>query len=149
MRTAVPNLLGTRDRFCGRRSFHVPGMGRWFPDDSREGHVLCTLFPLLLYQLHLRGSGIRLKRLGTPAVQEAGSLQSSSPQGWGRGWESRSKYTEKSTGRRWWWTPSSICASPSQGCRKFQRPRSRAPSGNGLTCRRTPTSLGFEFSESF
>ena len=114
LRTAVPSLSGTRDRFCGRRPFfHGPRVGGWFRDDSMERHVLCTLFPLLLYQLHLRGSGIRSQRLGTPAVQEVGSLQSSCPWGWGRGWETRSKHVEKSTGCRWRWTPLSICALPS------------------------------------
>ena len=31
-------------------------------------HLLCPLFLLLLYQLHLRSSGIRFQRLGTPAI---------------------------------------------------------------------------------
>ena len=31
-------------------------------------HLLCTLFLLLLYQLHLRSSGIRSRRLGIPAL---------------------------------------------------------------------------------
>ena len=35
-------------------------------DDSSALHLLCTLF--LLQQLHLRSSGIRLQRLGTPAI---------------------------------------------------------------------------------
>ena len=37
----------------------------WFGDDSSTLYLLCTLFPLLLYQLHLRSSGIRYQRLGT------------------------------------------------------------------------------------
>ena len=40
-----------------------------FPDDSSTLHVLCTLFLLLLHQLHLRSSGIRSQRLGTPVLQ--------------------------------------------------------------------------------
>ena len=32
-------------------------------------HLLCTLFLLLLYQLHLRSSGIRSWRLGNPALE--------------------------------------------------------------------------------
>ena len=27
---AVPNLSGTKDRFCGRQFFHGPGDGGWF-----------------------------------------------------------------------------------------------------------------------
>ena len=38
----------------------------WFQDDSSALHLLCTLFLLLLHQLHLRSSGIRSRRLGTP-----------------------------------------------------------------------------------
>ena len=38
----------------------------WFQDDSSALHLLCTLFLLLLHQLHLRSSGIRSWRLGTP-----------------------------------------------------------------------------------
>ena len=37
-----------------------------FQDDSSALHLLCTLFLLLLHQLHLRSSGIRSWRLGTP-----------------------------------------------------------------------------------
>ena len=40
----------------------------WFRDDSRVLHLLCTLFLLVLHQLHLRASGIRSSRLGTPAL---------------------------------------------------------------------------------
>ena len=31
-------------------------------------HLKCLLFPLLLHQLHLRSSGIRFWRLGTPVL---------------------------------------------------------------------------------
>ena len=50
--TAVPNLFGTRGRFCGRQFFHGLGVGGWFQDDSRALHLLCTLFLLLLHLIH-------------------------------------------------------------------------------------------------
>ena len=37
----------------------------WFLDDLIVLHLLCTLFLLLLHQIHLRSSGIRSWRLGT------------------------------------------------------------------------------------
>ena len=40
----------------------------WFGDDSSTLRLLCTLFLLLLHQLHLRSSGIRSWSLGTPAL---------------------------------------------------------------------------------
>ena len=39
--------------------------GGWFGNDSHTLHLLCTLFLLLLRQLHLRLLGIRFWRLGT------------------------------------------------------------------------------------
>ena len=45
------------------------GRAEWFQDDSNALHLLCTLFLLLLYQLHLRSSGIRSWRLGNPALE--------------------------------------------------------------------------------
>ena len=42
----------------------------WFLDDSSTLHLLCTLFLLLLHQLHLRSTGIRSRRLGTTALEE-------------------------------------------------------------------------------
>ena len=65
---SVPNLFGTRDWFHGRQFFHKLGWGRWFQHDSSALHLLCTFFILFLYQLYLRSSGIRSRRLGTPAV---------------------------------------------------------------------------------
>ena len=47
---------------------HGLGRGGWFGDDSSTLH----LFLLLLHQLHLRSSGIRSQRLGTPALWAAG-----------------------------------------------------------------------------
>ena len=43
-------------------------VGDGFGDDSSELHLLCTLFLLLLHQLHLRSSGFRSWRLGTPGL---------------------------------------------------------------------------------
>ena len=45
--------------------------GEWFWDNSSILHLLCTLFLVLLPQLHLRSSGTRSWRLGTPAEKEA------------------------------------------------------------------------------
>ena len=44
--------------------------GGWFQDASRALHLLCTLFLLLSHQCHLRESGIRSQRLGTPALKD-------------------------------------------------------------------------------
>ena len=38
--------------------------GGWFQDNSSTLHLLCTLFLLLLHQLHLISSAIRFQRLG-------------------------------------------------------------------------------------
>ena len=43
------------------------GGTEWFWDDCSTSHILYTLF-LLLHQLHLRSSGIRSRRLGTPGL---------------------------------------------------------------------------------
>ena len=69
-KTVVPNLLapGTsfvEDNFSTDRA---RGEG-WFQGDSSTWHLLCILFLLLLNQLHLRSSGIRSQRLGTPALE--------------------------------------------------------------------------------
>ena len=45
----------------------MEGAGWWFGDDSSTSHLLCTLFLLLLDQLHLRSSGIRSWGLETLA----------------------------------------------------------------------------------
>ena len=31
---AVPNIFGTKERFCGRQFFCGPRVGGWFQDDS-------------------------------------------------------------------------------------------------------------------
>ena len=46
------------------------GQAGGFQDDSNVLHLLCTLFLLLLYQFHLRSSGIRSQRLGTPMLED-------------------------------------------------------------------------------
>ena len=56
--------------------------GGWFGDDSRALHLLCTLFLLLLHQLHLRSSGTKSWRLGTPGLMNT-SLFLHSPRGRG------------------------------------------------------------------
>lgn len=38
-RGALPNLFGTRHRFCGRQFFHGLGQGGWFRDKSSSGWV--------------------------------------------------------------------------------------------------------------
>ena len=60
----VPNLFGTRGQFCGRQFLH----GQGFQGDSSTLYFLCTLFLSLLHQLHLKSSGIRSQKLGTPAL---------------------------------------------------------------------------------
>ena len=66
--TMVPNLLST-----GSVSWKTifPGMGvgeGWFGNHSSALLLLCTLFLLLLYQPHLRSSGIRFWRLETSGL---------------------------------------------------------------------------------
>ena len=48
----------------------VTGRGGWLGDASSTLYLLCTLFLLLLYQFHLRSSGIRSQRLETPALRD-------------------------------------------------------------------------------
>ena len=65
----VPNLFDTKDQFHGRQLFHQPGgVVERFRDDSRAVHLVCTLFLVLLHQLHLRSSGVRYQSLGTIAL---------------------------------------------------------------------------------
>ena len=70
-KAVVPNLFGIRDQFHGRQFFHGLGNGGWFLDDSTALHFLCTLFQLLLHQLHHRSSGIRSQRVGTPGLRHS------------------------------------------------------------------------------
>ena len=62
-----PSFLASETSFM-EDNFLTDGVGRWFGDDSRAWHLLCTLFLLVLHQLHLRSSSIRSWRLGTPGV---------------------------------------------------------------------------------
>ena len=66
----VPSLfLGSGTGFVeDSPSMDLGLVGGWFQDDSRTLYLLCTLFLLLLRRLHLRSSGIRSKRLGTPGL---------------------------------------------------------------------------------
>ena len=57
-------------------------VGGWFGEDSRALHLLCTLFLLLLHQLHLRSSGTKSWRLRTPGLMNT-SLFLQSPRGRG------------------------------------------------------------------
>ena len=71
-----PLPLKQRSPFWGSRAGSVEdsfstGWGQargWFGDGSRALLLLCTLFLLLLHQLHFSSPGIRSQRLGTPAV---------------------------------------------------------------------------------
>ena len=58
-RAADPKIFGIRDGFSGRQFFSGLGGG-----NSNTLHLLHTLFLLLLYQLHLRSSGIRPRGWG-------------------------------------------------------------------------------------
>ena len=67
----VPSLFGTRDRLCGRQfSIDQDGRGDGFRMIRSALHLLCILFLSLLHQLHLRSSGIRSWRLGTPGLRD-------------------------------------------------------------------------------
>lgn len=46
------------------------GEGGWFQDNSSMFLLLCTLFLLLLHQLHLSSSDIRSWRLRTPGIKD-------------------------------------------------------------------------------
>ena len=61
-----PQLFWPQGLVLWKTIFLPTGVGGWFQDDSSELYLLCTLFLLLLHQFHLRSSGIRFQRLGTP-----------------------------------------------------------------------------------
>ena len=46
------------------------GCKGWFQDDLSALHLLCTLFLLLLCQLHLRASDIRSRRFKPPVLND-------------------------------------------------------------------------------
>ena len=83
LKSVVPSLFCTRGQLCGRQFFLWMG---WFLDDSSASHVLCTLFLLLLHQLHLRSSGIRSQRLGIPSLNNRRSLLSYVTRSLSRSW---------------------------------------------------------------
>ena len=54
-------------------NFFTAGVEGWRGGDGFrviQAHFLCTVFPLLLYQLHRRSSGTRSQRLGTPDLND-------------------------------------------------------------------------------
>ena len=60
--------------------FPCTGLGEGLvEDDSSTLDLLCTLFLLLLHQLHLRSSDIRSQGLGTPVVGHFYHVKNGSP----------------------------------------------------------------------
>ena len=74
--SAVPKLLAPGTSFIEDNfPWTMVGVGAWFLIESKEIHLLCTLFLLLSYQLYLRStSGIRSQRGGTPDPSNSGCL---------------------------------------------------------------------------
>ena len=70
---AAPSPSGAAEQLHGNSSAVGQGEG-WVRNDSSTLHVLCTLFLLLLYQLHLRSSDIKSWRWGTPGLLKDFSL---------------------------------------------------------------------------
>ena len=67
-RASVYNFFGTTDWFHGRQFFHgLRGVGSRM---IQVHYLYCTLLLLLWHQLHLRSSGIRSLRLGTPVIEK-------------------------------------------------------------------------------
>ena len=64
-----PNFLAPWTRFL-EKIFSMDEGEVWFQDVSSTLHVLCTLYLLLLHQLHLRLLGIRSWRLRTPGLEQ-------------------------------------------------------------------------------
>ena len=62
-----PNFLAAGMGFV-EDNFSMDQWGGWFGDDSRVLHLLCTLFLLLLHELHLKSSGLRSQRLGAHGI---------------------------------------------------------------------------------
>ena len=59
-----PQAFWQQEPVLWKMIFPQTGFEGQFGHDSSALHLLCTLFLLLLPQLHLRSSGIRLERLG-------------------------------------------------------------------------------------
>ena len=68
--TSGHQSFGHQGAFLWKTTLPQTTVGGWFGDDSNTFYLLCLLFLLLLLlpQLHLRSSGIRSWRLGTPAL---------------------------------------------------------------------------------
>ena len=60
-----PQAFWQQEPVLWKMIFPQTGFEGQFGHDSSALHLLCTLFLLLLPQLHLRSSGIRSQRLGT------------------------------------------------------------------------------------
>ena len=69
-KSVVPTFLAPGTGFMEDPFYHRQGgvCGGWFWDDSNIFHLLCTLFLIVLHHLHLRSSGVRSRRLGTPVL---------------------------------------------------------------------------------
>ena len=67
----VPNLFGSRDQFYRKQFFHrLRGWGMvwgWFK------HFIVHFISIFILHLHLRSSGIRSQRSGTPCSMDRGS----------------------------------------------------------------------------
>ena len=149
IRTAVPSLSGTRDRFVeddpSTDQGWEDGFGMTQGNDmycALYFHYYCTSSTSGGQALDHRGWGpllyrkLAAYRAALPGDEEEAGKPGQNTWRRARGAAGGEHHWAFVFCRLW-------------GCRKSQRPRSRVPSGNGLTCRRTPTSLGFEFSESF
>ena len=64
--SSVPSLLPPGSDFVEDNLSLFQGAERWFQDALGTLLLSCTFFLFLLYPFHLRASGIRLQRLGTP-----------------------------------------------------------------------------------
>ena len=64
-----PTFLASGTGFLKDNFLKDPGVGLWFQDDSSSLHLVCTLFLLLLHELHLGSSAIRSRIFGTLALK--------------------------------------------------------------------------------
>ena len=65
LKTAAPNLFGTRGQFFGRQFSHRPGGGKWFRDESSASHWLCTFY-YCHHSSSISDPGARSWGLGAP-----------------------------------------------------------------------------------
>ena len=63
-----PTFLASGTGFLKHNFLKDLGVGLWFQNDSSSLHLLCSLFLLLLHELHLKSSGLRSRRLGAPEI---------------------------------------------------------------------------------